>query len=156
MMGSSDQFRCSVTIPIRYADIDAQRHLNNVACGAFMEHARVAYLRELGLWDGVDFGSIGMILVDARYRYLAPAFLGETVTVWVRVSYLGNKSFHFEYRLETEQGEIATGHTVQVCYDYGVQRSIPVPEAWRQAISAYELGLELSPMSDNRTPGRSK
>ena len=134
-------FRFSVDIPIRYADIDAQRHLNNVAYFAFMEHARVNYMREVGLWQGDDYEAVGMIVADASCRYAAPAYLGETVTVWVRVSYLGNKSFHYEYALNTENGKIAEGKTIQVCYDYGRRRSIPMPPAWRAAILAYEPGL---------------
>jgi acyl-CoA thioester hydrolase len=134
-------YRCSVAIPIRYADIDAQRHLNNVAYFAFMEHARVAYLREVGLWQGEDFDAVGMIVAEAGCTYQAPAYLGETVTVWTRVSRLGRKSFDFEYRLETGRGVIATGRTVQVCYEYEAQGSIPIPETWRAAIRAYEPGL---------------
>jgi acyl-CoA thioester hydrolase len=130
-----------VSIPIRYADIDAQRHLNNVAYFTFMEHARVHYLQEAGLWQGKDFGLIGMILAETSCIYTAPAFLGETVTVWARVSQLGNKSFQFEYRLETERGQIATGRSVQVCYDYARQQSIPMPDQWRERIIAYEPGL---------------
>jgi acyl-CoA thioester hydrolase len=134
-------YRCSVTVPIRYADIDAQRHLNNVAYLSFMEHARIEYMRELGLWQGESFDHIGMILAETRCSYTAPAYLGESVTVWLRVCHLGNKSFHFDYRLETERGEIATGHSVQVCYDYTAQQSIPLPDTWRTAIMAYEPGL---------------
>jgi acyl-CoA thioester hydrolase len=140
-VSDSQEFRCSVPIPIRYADIDAQRHLNNVAFFTFMEHARVQYLHEIGLWDGQDFESIGMIVAETSCNYEAPGFLGETVTVWTRCSYLGQKSFHFEYRLETERGEIATGRSVQVCYDYAQQASIPIPDAWRKTIIAYEPGL---------------
>jgi acyl-CoA thioester hydrolase len=134
-------FRCSVSIPIRYGDIDAQRHLNNIAYFAFMEHARVVYLREVDLWTGRDFEAIGIVVAEASCSYTAPAFLGETVTVWVRISRLGNKSFDFDYHLVTERGEIATGKTVQVCYDYRQQRSIPMVSAWREAIVAYEPGL---------------
>ena len=137
---SHQHFRCSVDIPIRYADIDAQRHLNNVAYFTFMEHARVRYLREVGLWQGEGCEAIGMIVAEASCTYKAPAYLGETVTVWVGVSYLGNKSFHFDYLLETERGQIATGKTIQVCYDYVQERSIPVPGAWRAAMLAYEPG----------------
>lgn len=137
------QFRCYVDIPIRYADIDAQRHLNNVAYFAFMEHARVKYLREVGLWQGTDFESVGMIVADASCNYSTPAYLGETVRVWVRVSYLGNKSFHFEYILETERGSIATGKTIQVCYNYSQKHSIPMPDVWRDAIYTYEPGMQV-------------
>lgn len=131
-------FRCSVSIPIRYADIDAQRHLNNVAFFTFMEQARVTYLLELGLWQANQFDSLGIILAEATCSYLAPAYLGETVTVWIRVTFIGNRSFHFEYQLETEHGKIAAARSVQVCYDYTRQQSIPVPAKWREAIEAYE------------------
>ena len=137
----ADPFRCAVPLPIRYGDIDAQRHLNNVAYFTFMEHARVQYLYELGLWDRKSFGAVGMILAEASCQFKAPAYLGETVTVWTRVSYLGHKSFRFEYRLQTDRAEIATGSSVQVCFEYDRQQSIPIPDAWRQAITAYEPAL---------------
>jgi acyl-CoA thioester hydrolase len=134
-------FRCSVAIPIRYADIDAQHHLNNVAYFTFMEHARVEYLRQVGLWEVGDFESIGMILAETSCRFTAPAYMGEVVTVRVRVSHLGNKSFRFQYLLETTRGTIAEGESAQVCYDYRQQRTIPMPESWRETILAYEPGL---------------
>jgi acyl-CoA thioester hydrolase len=134
-------YRFSVAIPIRYGDVDAQRHLNNAVYYTFMEHARVSYARELGLWSGEDFDALGMILAEATCTFKEPAYLGETVTVWTRISYLGTKSFHFEHSLQTPRGEIATGHTVQVAYDYCQQRSVPIPEEWRAAIRAYEPGL---------------
>ncbi len=131
-------YRFAISVPIRYADIDAQRHLNNVAYFTFMEQARVGYVREVGLWQDNRFDSIAMIVAEASCNYLAPGFMWETVTVRARVSHLGRKSFHFEYRLETERGLIATGRSVQVCYDYSTQQSIAMPEHWRQAITSYE------------------
>ncbi len=134
-------FRFSVSIPIRYADIDAQRHVNNVAYFTFMEQARVDYAREVGFRQDERFDALGMIVAEASCSYVAPAHLWETVIVWARVCRLGNKSFHFEYRLETERALIATGRSVQVCYDYSTQQSMPIPDDWRAAIIAYEPGL---------------
>lgn len=133
-----DPFRFSISIPIRYADIDAQRHLNNVAYFTFMEQARVEYLRAVKLWQGDRFDSVGMIVAEATCSYQAPAYLWESVTTWARISYLGTRSFHFAYRLETERGVIATGRTVQVCYNYSRRESIPIPDDWRQAIVNFE------------------
>lgn len=33
---------------------------------------------------------------------------------------------------------VALGRTVQVAYDYAAQTSIPVPQEWRDKISAFE------------------
>jgi acyl-CoA thioester hydrolase len=101
----------------------------------------LAYLQEVGLWQGESYDTIGMILVETGCTYKMPALYGETVTVWTRISRLGVKSFDFEYRLTTARGEIAKGRSVQVCYDYQRQRSIPMPLAWRTAIQAFEPGL---------------
>lgn len=140
-------FRFSIAFPIQYDHIDAQRHLNNVAYFLFMQQARLAYLQEVGLWHGDSFDSIGMILLETSCTFRAPAHFGEAVTVWTRVSRLGIKSFDFEYSLVTERGEIAVGRSVQVCYDYEKQRSIPMLSAWREAILAFEpaLGAGSSP-----------
>ncbi|HNS50384.1 MAG TPA: thioesterase family protein [Anaerolineae bacterium] len=140
-----EQFRFSASFPIHYDHIDAQRHLNNVAYFLFMQQARLAYLREIGLWDGVSFDSVGMILLETGCIFHMPALYGETVTVWTRVSRLGTKSFDFEYRLVTEKGDVATGRSVQVCYDYDGQRSVPMPAAWRNAIESFEPALRGAP-----------
>jgi acyl-CoA thioester hydrolase len=137
-------FRFYIRIPIRYADIDAQRHLNNVAYFTFMEQARVEYMRAVKLWQDDHFDSIGMIVAEASCSYKAPAYLGETVTVWARICYVGTKSFHFEYRLDVERGQIASGRTVQVCYDYLRKESTPLPDQWRQKIALFEPGIDLS------------
>jgi acyl-CoA thioester hydrolase len=106
-----------------------------------MEHAQVLYLRETGLWEGKNFSEIGMIVAEASCDYKAPAYLGETVTDRARVSHLGTKSLHFEYRLEAERPEgacqIARVTSVQVCYDYVRRESVPMPDLWRKAITAY-------------------
>lgn len=141
MSDSANSFRFSCVIPIRYADIDAQRHVNNVAYFTFMEQSRIEYLRDVGLWSEANFDGLGMIVAEASCSYLAPAYLDDTVTVWARISHLGHKSLHFKYRLETAGGEIATGRTVQVCYDYDRKQSAPIPDRWRQAIITYEPAL---------------
>jgi len=141
----STPYRCSVTIPIRYGDIDAQRHLNNVAYFTFMEQARVSYFFELGLWTADNYDALGIILAEATCSYQAPAFLGDVVKVWIRVSQLGNKSFQFDYQLETTRGVIARGKTVQVCYDYENRQTILMPEPWRRVILAYEPALDGAP-----------
>ena len=147
-LSDADRFGCSVSFPIRYADVDAQRHLNNVAYFTFMEHARVLYLRELGLWQDWDFESIGMILAETSCRYTAPAYLGETVTVRTRVTHLGTKSFHFEYRMQEKGSDrlVAEGDSVQVMYDYRQQKSVELSDETGQAVAAVE-GLPLAELT---------
>ncbi len=138
---TDDLFRFSTTLEVRWRDLDALGHVNNAVYFTYLEQARFQYLRELGLIPSDPFG-IGMILAEARCQFKSPLELGERVTIHTRVSELRNSSFIFEYRIEGEDGRVAaTARSVQVCYDYQNQRSVPIPDKWREAITAYEPGL---------------
>lgn len=135
-------FRFSHPLEIRYADIDAQRHVNSACYFTYMEQARAAYIQHLGLWEGDDFDQIGMILLEQSCRYLRPVRFGDEIQVGVRTVRIGNKSMEMEYSIQDpEGGEFASGRTVLVAYDYLEERSIPVPETWRAAIMGFE-GLD--------------
>jgi YbgC/YbaW family acyl-CoA thioester hydrolase len=132
-------FRFSHPIEVRYADLDPQRHVNNAALFTYLEQARARYLQHLGLWDGVDFDSIGIIVAEASAAYKAPISFGDRVVVEVGVTRLGTKSLVLEYLVRTEDGRsLATGRTVLVAYDYRGAASIAIPEAWRSRIEAFE------------------
>jgi acyl-CoA thioester hydrolase len=127
-------------IEVRYADIDAQGHVNNAKYLTYMEQARMAYFLHLGMWDGASFMEIGTILARTEIDYRSPIRLLQPVRVGVRTSRLGNKSLTLSYSLEDTQTnqELATGETVVVTFDYQQGHSIPIPEAWRQTILAFE------------------
>jgi acyl-CoA thioester hydrolase len=133
-------FRFYHPIEVRYGDLDPQGHVNNARYLTYMEQGRVAYIRQLGLWDGQSFLSIGIILADAQVTFRQPVYFGQEVRVGVRVSHLGNKSLKMEYRLEDGRlgTELATGSTTLVAYDYATARTMPIPAAWREAINHFE------------------
>jgi acyl-CoA thioester hydrolase len=133
-------FRFYHPIEVRYADIDAQRHVNNVAFFSYMETARARYLQHLGLWDGKDFMQIGIIVAEATCTYRAPAAYGQPLRVGVRTARLGNKSLELHYSIEdTTTGQtVAVGKTIQVAYDYHLRQAVPVPEEWRHALAAFD------------------
>jgi acyl-CoA thioesterase FadM len=66
------------------------------------------------------------------------------VLAGVRISRLGNKSLVMDYRLaDAETGqEFAAGSSVIVTYDYPSERTIPIPDSWREVIAEFE-GLSL-------------
>ena len=134
------EFRFYHPVEVRYADIDAQRHVNNVAFFAYMESARARYLQHLGLWDGKDFLKIGIIVAEAACTYKAAIGYGQPLRVGVRTVRLGNKSLELHYIIEdADTGqEMATGRTIQVAYDYHASQTILVPETWRRAIATFE------------------
>lgn len=129
-----------ILIPIRYGDLDAQGHVNNARFLTFVEHARITYLKDLGLWDGVDFLNLGLIVADVHIAYRAPIEFGSIVRVVGGVVSMGNKSMKFAHHLEDEHtGQLyAEADLVMVAYDYHTKQSIVIPDAWREKIAAYE------------------
>lgn len=139
MLRMSD-YRFYQAITVRYGDLDAQGHVNNATYLTYLEHARVAYMQALGLWDGHSFLDVGIVIAEIRITYKAPILLGQKIRVGVRITRMGNKSFAMSYLVEdTENGTpLAEAESVQVTYDYHNGVTIPIPPSWRQIVATFE------------------
>ena len=127
-------------IEVRYGDLDPQGHLNNAKYLTYFEQGRIYYLRHLGLFtEGQSFMDIGIILADVHITFKKPVEWGIPVKVGVRTKKIGNKSMTVEQTVvhaETEE-VFAIGEVVLVTYDYRMGKSIPIPQEWREKISAH-------------------
>ena len=133
-------FRFFHPVTIRYGDLDPQGHVNNAAFITYLEHARVSYILQLGLWDGVSFLEVGFILARVEMDYREPILLTDLIEVGVRVSKLGNKSLIMDYLIREKDTVrvFAEAKTVQVAYDYQEKKTIPLKESWIEIIRDYE------------------
>jgi acyl-CoA thioester hydrolase len=131
---------------IRFGDLDAMRHLNNVVFLRYFETARISYLnslfdshdpvkpvslprpRELGQDSDVTFG-FGFIFASCHIDYRSPGHFDEEVAISVRPSDIGTKSLKLEFEMRVEDRLLAEGYGVLVGYDYETQRSAPIPDA---------------------------
>jgi acyl-CoA thioester hydrolase len=122
-------------VEIRYSDLGARQHVNNARYLSYVEDARIAYRKHLGLPD-----EVGVIIVSTNITYHLPIFLDDQIKVGVRVSNCGTTSIRFEHCIVDRDGEkfYTSAETVMVTYDYEQDRSVPVPESWREAITAFE------------------
>jgi acyl-CoA thioester hydrolase len=105
-----------------------------------LEHARIAYISHLGLWEGGSFLDVGIILADTRVTFQSPILFEHRIQVGVRTTRLGNKSLTMEYCIvesQTKQ-ELATASAVLVAFDYHHNKTILIPDHWRQTIAAFE------------------
>ena len=134
------EFRFYYPVQIRYADLDAQWHVNNARFLTILEQARLHYLLELGLWEGKSFLDLGVIIADIHIAYLAPIELLDEIRVGTRIARIGNKSMTFENEIQdNKDGSVkARAEVVVVAYDFRSQKTKPVPQEWRKKISEYE------------------
>jgi acyl-CoA thioester hydrolase len=128
-------------IEVRYGDLDPQGHVNNAKHLTYFEQARVAYLIKLELFTkDQSFMEIGVILADVHITYFEPVYFGQKVKVGVHISRLGNKSMTWEQNIvdmDTDK-ELAKGEVVLVTYDYQEEKTIPIPQEWREKIATFE------------------
>lgn len=134
------EFHYQCPIQLRYADLDAQQHVNNASYLSFLEQARVAYMLDLGLWSGNSFQDLGLIVGDIHIRYIAPVELHHKIRVDICTTRIGNKSLTFAYQIvNTENNMVmATAESIMVAYNYRMQSSVPVSWEWREKIGAFE------------------
>lgn len=133
------EYRFEHPIEVRFRDVDALGHVNNAVYFTYMEQARVAYMSRLGLMSG-RLGESGFILAEATCQFKAPVPFGMRLVVRVRIAQMRNSSFIMDYSLEeAESGQVmALGRTVNVTYDYEARKSRPIPDEWRDRITAFE------------------
>jgi acyl-CoA thioester hydrolase len=139
------QYRFYHPVEIRYGDLDPQGHVNNAKHLTFFEQARIQYMIELGLFTkDQSFMEIGVILADVHITYLEPIHFGQKIKVGVHATRFGNKSMTWEQNImDAESGkEIAKGEVVMVTYDYRQEKTIPIPQEWRDRIEQFE-GLKV-------------
>jgi len=135
------QFHFHHPIEVRYGDLDPQGHVNNATHLTYFEQARVAYMIELGLFTkDQSFMEIGVILADVHITYLEPIYFGQKIKVGVHAVKLGNKSMTWEQNIvDVELGkELAKGKVIMVTYDYRLEKTISIPQEWREKISKFE------------------
>lgn len=134
-------FRFYHPIEVRYGDLDPQGHVNNAKHLTYFEQARIAYWISLGLFSkDQSFMEIGVIVADVHTTYLEPIYYGQDIKVGVRVAKLGNKSMAWEQNImDTETGrELSKAELVIVAFDYKEEKTISVPQNWREKIIEFE------------------
>lgn len=128
-------------IQIRFADTDMLGHVNNANYLTYMELARMSYFNEV-VADAVDWSKEGVILAKATIDYRRPIYLEDDLSVKLCIDHISSKSFNFSYQfIVTQNGEeqvCSEGSTIMVCFDYQENKSIVMPDKWKERIKSYE------------------
>jgi acyl-CoA thioester hydrolase len=121
---------------VRFGDLDAMKHLNNVVFLRYFETARINYLN--ALMDSHDpvnrENGFGFIFASCTIDYRSPAFFDEDVAVRVRPAEVGTKSLKLEFEMAVGERLIAEGHGILVGYDYESGQTVPLPDALKKRL----------------------
>lgn len=121
---------------VRFGDLDAMKHLNNVVFLRYFETARINYLNELmESHDPVNRADgFGFIFASCQIDYRSPAHFDEEVAIRVRPAHVGTKSLKLEFDMRVGERLIAEGHGILVGYDYERERTVPLPDALKERL----------------------
>ncbi|HEY7076446.1 MAG TPA: thioesterase family protein [Solirubrobacteraceae bacterium] len=124
---------------VRFGDLDAMRHLNNVVFLRYFETARINFVRSL--WPGSDpgapeLGRFGLILAECHIAYRSPVQLDEEVAVGCWVGEVRRSAFNVSFDMRVGERLAAEGWCWLVGFDYAAQRAQPLPDDLRERLEA--------------------
>lgn len=117
-------------ITTRFADVDPNRHLNNVALAAMMEDARVRFFQGLGL--RAKAGERRAMVASFAIEYLAEGHFPEPVEAYCGIEGVGRSSWTVAQLLVQSDRVVAFARSVIVAI--ADDRPTPLPEDFRAAL----------------------
>ncbi|MCP9488728.1 MAG: acyl-CoA thioesterase [Solirubrobacteraceae bacterium MAG38_C4-C5] len=124
---------------VRFGDLDAMRHLNNVVFLRYFESARIAFIRELVPEHdpaGPEREGVGFIFAECHIVYRSPVYFDEEIAVHCSIGEVRRSAFQICFAMRVQGRLAAEGHGWLVGYDYAEQRSARLPEALRERLEA--------------------
>ena len=125
-------FACE--LPLRFADMDADNHINNAEYYRYMEEARMRWVHTLGL-AMIPPAPIPVLAASAC-SFRAPMYYPGNVTVEIYLGRMGTSSVRTHYLLKNGDAIAAEGYCVSVWVDPKTQRPIALPDAVRKLADA--------------------
>lgn len=124
---------CEVTT--RFADLDPNQHINNVAMAAIIEDARLRFHMASGFAKAIP-AEAQIMVVSLTIDYLAQAYYPHPLQVHSGVSSLGERSLRLRHLLTQNGRAVALAEATMVHVVGGKAVSIPeslhgVIEAWK-------------------------
>lgn len=130
----------TVVAPLRprFRDTDAMGHINNAVYVTYLEVARQEYWRAFK--DDENYRVVPFILARVEIDFRSEALMHETLELCIRCSFIGGKSFGFDYEIREQKTQrlVVKATSVQVFYDYAAKASIPCPPEMRARFEVFE------------------
>jgi acyl-CoA thioester hydrolase len=127
---------------VRFGDLDAMRHLNNVVFLRYFETARIAFLRELipehSPANPEAGRGFGLIFAECHIRYRSPVQFDEEVAIECSIGEVRRSAFQVCFDMRVGERQAAEGHGWLVGYDYTAEHAARLPEPMREILCAHQ------------------
>jgi acyl-CoA thioester hydrolase len=127
-------YRC----PLRWSDMDAFGHVNNVVFLRYLEEARIDFMFRLAPGEGSASFTGGSVVARHEIDYLRPlVHRHEPVTIETWVTKIGAASMTVAYEIKDEEILYVRASTVVVPYNLAEGRPRRITEEERAFLKAY-------------------
>ena len=144
---------------VRFGDLDAMRHLNNVVFlrvlrdGAHRVSAQLVPAHDPANPERDDFG---VIFAECHINYRSTVYFDETVEVRCTIGSVRRSSFRVEFEMRVEGRLVAEGYGVLVGFDYVNHQAAQLPERcarrWTGAAAERSRPQAVAPTHDPAPP----
>jgi acyl-CoA thioester hydrolase len=133
-MTEQRKFLMSLQIPVRWADLDANGHVNNAKYFTYFEQARIAWLESQDAQNTAS--GHGPVIAQTGCNFLRPIPYPETLEIRVFAGPPGRSSFPTFYEIigGATGVKYADGQAVMVWVDRSSGKSQPLPETLRYSL----------------------
>lgn len=120
--------------PIRWGDMDAMGHVNNVMYFRYFEQVRLEWYDQLG-FSPLSTGSEGLLIVDNHAEYIKPVVYPSVIIVQMGGHSPGRSSFVSTYTLTVEGVVYTRGSAKIVWVNTKLGKSTPLPDRVRAMVT---------------------
>jgi acyl-CoA thioester hydrolase len=128
-------------LQIRWADLDAFKHINNAAYLVFMQEARADFTWFSRIAKGEEPMLADMVVARAEVDFLSPIHqTGTMLDVEIYIEKVSNSSFVMVYEMSQGGTLRARGKTVQVGVDMETEKARRLRDHEREFLNQYLEG----------------
>lgn len=141
-------FRFFLAHRVRYVELDTQGIVFNAHYLTWYDEAVSDYIRAAGYADSMRVPGADFHVVRGLVEYKVAISRRAEIEIGARCTRIGRSSIAFQPAVfpAGEDTLLATGEIVWVLTDQATRRPIPIPDAMRSTLSAFE-GMDFSATS---------
>ncbi|MDG1483377.1 MAG: thioesterase family protein [Myxococcota bacterium] len=133
--------RSELSLPVRYADTDAQGHVFFANYFTYADEGLTACLAQLGCsYAWLETVGIDLVYVSSSCQHRGSARFGDVLTIYTTITRIGRTSLTTTVEVCRGEDVLAALALVSVCLDATTRRPCPAPEKLRAACLAVESG----------------
>jgi acyl-CoA thioester hydrolase len=130
-------FKYSAFVRVGFSDTDAQGVVYYGRYMPYFDLARTEYHRHLGR---VHLGDVDFAMRAVNIDYVAGARFDDLLEVFVRVERIGTTSITYDHAVYSVDDDtlMSTAKATLVCIALNERKAVPVPQAFREQIEAFQ------------------